>query len=256
MPRRPCRTWVLVVALGLMPLLAAAESDTPRAEEERVGLQVALSAGVGVGAGYVYKNGTSPLTGQREDLKITDASSVSIPVLLEVGYKATPHWYLGLWGSYEKVFSKTSELSCPEGFDCSFRQWRFGPEGRYHFRPRSGFDPWVGLGVGVEITPSDIEGDTEVPVPDVGPVPAHIKVSVTDRGPTYARLTLGGDVRLTRTLFLGPILTASIGSYTIRTGEQTVTIPGVATRTTPLPPVDDGFHGLFTLALRVAWLKL
>ncbi|QSQ25866.1 hypothetical protein JY651_13455 [Pyxidicoccus parkwayensis] len=258
MPRRPCSTLALVAALGLLtPLVATGESDAPRMEEEKlVGPQVALSVGVGAGAGYVYKHGTNLLTGQPEDLKVTDASSVSLPILLEVGYRGTPHWYFGLWGSWEKVFTKNSELSCPDGFDCNFRQWRFGPEARYHFRPGSGFDPWAGLGVGLEITQSDLKGDVEVPTPGGGTVPASVKLSITDRGPTYARLTLGGDVRLTRNVFLGPIITASIGSYTIRTGEQSVTLPGIGTSTTPLPPVDDGFHGLFTVALRVAWLKL
>ncbi len=61
-------------------------------------------------------------------------------------------------------------------------------------------------------------------------------------------------MRLTRSLFLGPILTASLGSYTVRTGEQTVTLPGLPAQTLPLTPVEDGFHALFTLGLRVAWL--
>lgn len=246
---------LLAVALGLTPLAAAAQAEAPR-KEEPMGLQVALSGGIGAGAGYIYKNGVSTTTGQLEDLKIIEASSVSIFVLLEVGYRATPHWYLGLWGSYEYVFAKTNAKSCPEGFDCDFRQWRFGIEGRYHFLPGKGFDPWVGLGTGVEITPSDVEGEVPVPIPGVGTVPAQVKTSVTDRGVTYARLTLGGDVRLTRMLYIGPIITASIGSYTVRTGEQTVTIPNVATRTTPVSPADNGFHGLFTLALRLAWLPM
>ncbi|WP_163988284.1 hypothetical protein [Pyxidicoccus caerfyrddinensis] len=245
---------MVVVTLGLASQAAAQEPGAPR-EEGPTGLQVALSVGAGAGVGYVYKNGVSPTTGEPQDLKVTDASSITLPVLLEVGYRASPHWYLGLWGSYEKVFEKHSDLSCPEGFDCNFRQWRFGPEVRYHFSPGAGFDPWVGLGVGLEVAESTLEGETDVPVPDVGPVPARVEFSVTDRGPTYARLALGGDVKLTRSLSFGPIITASIGSYTIRTGDQTVTFPGLPPQEIPLPLVDDGFHALFTVALRVAWLR-
>jgi hypothetical protein len=219
-------------------------------------LQLALSVGAGAGVGYIYKNGVSSTTGEPEDLKATDAFSITLPVLLEVGYRASPRCYLGVWGSYEKVFTKESDQSCPAGFECSVKQWRFGPEVRYHFSPGAGFDPWVGLGVGLEIAPSDAEGERDVPIPGVGLVPAHIEKSVTDRGPTFARLALGGDVRLGRSLFLGPIVTASIGSYTVRTGEQTLTLPGLPPQTSQLPPVDDGVHALFTVALRVAWLPL
>ncbi|WP_163988283.1 hypothetical protein [Pyxidicoccus caerfyrddinensis] len=251
---RRCWMWMVVI-LGLASPAAAQELDAPRAEGPR-GLQLALSVGAGGGVGYVYKNDVSSTTGEPEDLKITDASSITLPVLLEVGYRASPHCYLGLWGSYEKVFPKENERSCPDGFDCNFRQWRFGPEVRYHFSPGAGFDPWVGLGVGLEIAVSEGEGERDVPVPGVGPVPARIEKSVTDRGPTFARLALGGDVRLGRSLFLGPIVTASIGSYTVHTGERTVTLPGLPPQTTALTPVDDGFHALFTIALRVAWLPL
>lgn len=236
----------------------ATATDVGTMDEGLRGLQLALSANLGLGAGYVYKDGVSRTTGEPEDLKVNDGAHASLPIIVEVGYRASPRCYLGLWGSYEYVFTKTNDISCPEGFDCSTKQWRFGPEVRYHFRPNSGFDPWVGLGVGLEILQSNVEGDSVVPVPGVGNVPARVEFSVTDRGPTFARLSLGGDVKLARSLALGPVLTASIGSYTVRTGEQTVAVqlPGVAPVTGPLTPVDDGFHALFTLGLRVAWLPL
>ncbi|OJH41848.1 hypothetical protein [Cystobacter ferrugineus] len=225
------------------------------------GLQLALSANLSLGAGYVYKNGVSRKTGLPEDLKITDASKGSLPILLEVGYRASPRFYLGLWGSYEKVFTKTSDLACPEGFDCSTYQWRFGPEARYHFAPDSGFDPWVGLGVGMEILNTDVEGRSSIVAPG-GTIPTRVQSSVTDRGPTYARVSVGGDVALTRSLSLGPILTASIGSYTVRAGEQTVSfelppgVPNPGPQTAAMPPADDGFHAYFTLGVRVVFLPL
>ncbi|MBZ4419842.1 hypothetical protein [Myxococcus sp. RHSTA-1-4] len=254
MAGRRCRTWLMAVTLGLAGNAMAWGPDS--SEECLAGPQVALSSGIGAGLGYIYTDGVSLVTGEPEDLKITDASSVSLPVLLELGYRVSPRLYLGVWGSYEKVFLKTSDKSCPEGFDCSSWQWRFGPEVQYHFSPGAGFDPWVGLGVGLEIARTDLDGELEVPVPGVGTVPAGAEVSLTDRGPTYARLTVGGDARLTRGVFLGPILTVSIGSYTVHTGEQTVTLPGLPAQTGPVPPADDGFHALFTLGVRVAWLPL
>jgi opacity protein-like surface antigen len=265
-------TLSLAVALGLSTAAGAQEPE-PRAEGEtastmsseeltkpvrakgRIGPQFAISGNVGLGAGYVYKNGTNS-TGTREDLKITDSAKVSIPVLAEVGFRATPHFYVGVWGSWEKVFTKRNETSCPEGFDCNTQQWRFGPEIRYHFAPDAGFDPYLGLGVGLEFLKSHVKGETQIPVAPGVVVPARVDTRVTDRGPTFARVTLGGDVRVTRALAVGPILTASIGSYTVRTGSQTLDITGVGQRDGTLARVDDGFHALFTVGVRLAFLPL
>ncbi|MBN8231235.1 hypothetical protein JYK02_27320 [Corallococcus macrosporus] len=228
---------------------------TPVRPYGRMGPEIAVSGNAGFGVGYVYKNGLSP-AGTVESLKITDSAKVSIPVIAELGFRATPRFYVGVWGSWEKVFTKTNDLSCPEGFDCSTEQWRFGPEVRYHIAPDAGFDPWIGLGVGLEILKSHVEGDTQVQAAPGVFVPAHVDTHVTDRGPTFARVTLGGDVRLMRALSVGPIITASIGSYTVRTGSQTVDITGLGSRDQPLARVDDGFHALFTVGLRLAVLPL
>ncbi|RYZ39477.1 MAG: hypothetical protein EOO71_19990 [Myxococcaceae bacterium] len=227
----------------------------PMRAHGRIGPEFAVSGNVGLGAGYVYKDGLSS-AGTVESLKITDSAKVSIPVIVEVGFRATPRFYLGVWGSWEKVFTKENPLSCPTGFDCSTQQWRFGPEVRYHLSPMGGFDPWIGLGVGLEFLKSHVQGTTQVPVAPGVVVPAEVDTRVTDKGPTFARLTLGGDIRVTRAFSVGPIITASIGSYTVRTGTQTLNITGVGERPGTLARVDDGFHGLFTVGLRLAILPL
>lgn len=221
----------------------------------RVGPEFAVSGNAGFGVGYVYKNGRSP-AGTLENLKITDSAKVSIPVIVEVGFRATPRFYVGAWGSWEKVFTKTNEVSCPEGFDCSTEQWRVGLEVRYHVAPDMRFDPWIGLGAGMEFLKSHVQGDTQVQAAPGVVLPAHLDTHVTDRGPTFARITLGGDIRITRGLSVGPILTASVGQYTVRTGTQTLDVTGVGTRDVPLAHVDDGFHALFTAGIRVAVLPL
>ncbi|RKG56734.1 hypothetical protein D7X30_21490 [Corallococcus sp. AB011P] len=224
-------------------------------QEGRVGPQFAVSGNVGFGLGYVYTNGQAP-GGGLEDLKITQSAKISFPLIAELGFRVTPRFYLGVWGSWEPVLTKTNDLSCPEGFSCDTFQWRVGPEVRYHIRPGSGFDPWIGLGVGLEILKSHVEGDTQVQVAPGVFLPTHVDTHVTDRGPTIARLTLGGDVRVARSLSVGPIITASVGQYTVRTGTQTLDITGVGTRDQGLTPVDDGFHALFTVGIRIAFLPL
>lgn len=221
----------------------------------RIGPQFAVSGNVGFGLGYVYTNGQSP-TGGLEDLKITQSAKISFPIIAEVGFRITPRVYLGAWGSWEPVLTKTNNLSCPEGFDCHTFQWRVGPELRYHIKPESGFDPWIGIGLGLEVLKSHVEGDTRVQVaPDVF-LPTHVDTHVTDRGITIARVTLGGDLRLMRSLAVGPIISASVGQYTVRTGTQTLDITGVGSRDQGLTPVDDGFHALFTAGIRFVFLPL
>jgi len=258
MAMRHCWTLSVIATLGISGTAMAQESETrePGAVEMDVraahgmsGFQLALGVNLGLGAGHVYKDGTSR-TGEREDLKITDAANASLPILLEVGYRINPRIYAGVWGSWEKVFTKTNDISCPEGFDCDNSQWRFGPEARLHFKPESKFDPWVGLAVGLEFLKSHVKGDTQVPLPGGGAVPARIDTKVTDRGPTFVRLSAGGDVRVSRFLAFGPIVTASLGSYTVRTGDQTVSITGLPPQTSAVTAVDDGFHALFTLGVR------
>ncbi|MFB1480915.1 hypothetical protein [Corallococcus sp. RDP092CA] len=233
--------------------------EMPRSEgrhpEGRIGPQFAVSGNVGFGLGYVYTNGQSP-TGGLEDLKITDSAKISFPIIAELGFRVSPRFYVGAWGSWEPVLTKTNALSCPEGFDCHTFQWRVGPEVRYHIRPGTSFDPWIGLGVGLEILKSHVEGDTQLQVAPGVFVPTHVDTHVTDRGPTIARLTLGGDVRVSRSLAVGPIITASVGQYTVRTGHQALDITGVGSRDQALTPVDDGFHSLFTVGLRIAFLPL
>ncbi|NTX08312.1 hypothetical protein [Myxococcus sp. CA040A] len=261
MAMRHCWTLSVIATLGVSGTAVAQESETResspvepvemdvRAAHGMAGPQLAVGINLGLGAGYVYKDGTSR-TGTREDLKITDAANASLPLMLELGYRFNPRFYAGLWGSWEKVFTKTNDISCPEGFDCNNSQWRFGPEGRFHFKPESGFDPWVGLAVGLEFLKSHVKGTTQVPVPGGGTVAANIDTQVTDRGPTFIRLSAGGDVRLTRYVAFGPIVTASLGSYTVRTGDQTLSIAGLPGQTSPVSAVDDGFHALFTLGVR------
>ncbi|WP_223644067.1 hypothetical protein [Corallococcus sp. EGB] len=221
----------------------------------RIGPQFAVSGNVGFGLGYVYTNGQSP-TGGLEDLKITQSAKISFPIIAELGFRVTPRFYLGAWGSWEPVLNKRNALSCPEGFSCHTFQWRVGPELRYHLRPDLGFDPWIGLGLGLEVLKSHVEGDTQVQVAPGVSLPTHVDTHVTDRGITIARVTLGGDIRVTRALALGPIISASVGQYTVRTGHQTLDITGVGSRDQSLSPVDDGFHALFTVGIRLAFVPM
>jgi hypothetical protein len=131
-------------------------------------------------------------------------------------------------------------------------QWGFGPQALYHFSPEKGFDPWVGLGVGLEILHSKVSGSVPVPVPGGGTVQATTNASVTDRGPEL-NVSVGGDFRLGKSLRVGPVLTVTLAQYTVHVGEQRVNITGVPEQVTQVPPVDNGMHALFALGARLSF---
>ncbi len=219
------------------------------ASMERSGLEVSVGAGFGAGAGYVYKNGQR-LDGTTGDLKLSDGSNGTVPVVLEIGYRLNNTWFAGLFGQYSYVITKENPFSCPTGFDCSSTLLRFGPRIQYHVAPDSAFDPFVGLGVGIVMLNSTVEGQTTVPTP-AGPLPANIDVESETRGPEYVNLTLGARFRLSESLSLGPALDISYNTYTVRTGTSTVTIPAAGiTQSGPLARTDDGPFALFILTLR------
>lgn len=233
------------------PATTASHEQERAAPSKLHGWELGLRAGFQLGAGYVYKNGHSP-TGELRDLKISDAASGAIPGQLEVGYRLNRHLVLGIYGQYAYVFTKTNDVSCPTGFDCSAWQWSFGPEALYHFSPGAKFEPWVGLGVGMQILRTNISGTVPIPLPTGGTVSADTKASVTDRGPEL-NLSVGGDFRLGERFRLGPFLTVTLANYTVHVGDQKVTIPGLETQTIPVGPVDNGFHALFALGARLGF---
>lgn len=217
-----------------------------------LGVELGLRVGFQAGVGYIYKNAPSA-TGEPRDLKLTDAANGALPVMLEAGYRLSPQLSIGVYGQLAPVFLKTNEQSCPEGFDCSSMKWDFGAQALYHFSPEKGFDPWVGLGLGVEILHSEVSGSVQVPVPGGGTVPATTQVSVTDRGPEL-NVSAGGDFRLGQSLRVGPFLTVTLAQYTVRVGEQRVNITGVPEQVSQTPRVDNGMHALFALGARLAFL--
>lgn len=231
---------------------AAQEPDTAAgmpATAERGGLEISVGAGFQGGAGYLYKNGQR-LDGTTGDVKVTDGSNGSLPVILEVGYRLNPTWFAGLFGQYAYVLVKENPFTCPEGFDCSATQWKFGPRLQYHFSPDSSFDPFLGVGVGIVLLTGTAEGQIQVPTP-AGPVPANLTVDSTTRGPEFLNLTFGVRWKVSDSLSLGPALDVSYNSYTVRYGTSSVSIPALgATQTAATTPTDDGPHALFALTLR------
>lgn len=244
-------SWALAVVSLLASTSASAQEEAQALEssarEERSGLELTVGVGFQVGAGYVYRDGAG-LDRQVRDLKLSDAANGGIAFLLEAGYRVNSRWYVGAFGQYSHVLTKTNPYTCPEGYDCSTSQLRFGPHVQYHFAPDAAFDPFVGLGVGMVLLNNKVSG------PITQPAPGTVEIDGQTRGPEFVNLTLGGKWRLSDSLSFGPYLTGTYARYTTRSGTTTVNIPAInLTQESPLEQVGDGPYALLMLGVRGTW---
>ncbi|WP_164020916.1 outer membrane beta-barrel protein [Pyxidicoccus trucidator] len=237
----------LAVVTTLVSSAAMAQEAT--SSSVRSGLEFTVGLGFQAGAGYVYKNGPRA-DGTVGDVKLSDGANGGVAFLLEAGYRASPNWFIGAFGQYTHILTKTNPYSCPEGFDCTTSSIRVGPQVQYHFSPEASFDPFVGIGFGFVTLTSKVEGQSPTPVPGLN---ADVDIESTFRGPEYVNATVGGKWRLSNSLSFGPYLTGTYARNTVRAGTQTVTLPaqlGGTTATSGVPAVDDGPYGLIILGVR------
>jgi hypothetical protein len=213
-------------------------SAEPRDLAPRPGLQVGARIAGGLGFGNVY-----------DGLGVADGAHASIPIIIDVGVRPIPQLYVGLFGQFAPVIEKKNPLSCPEGFDCTVRDWRVGLQADFHPMPHGHIDPYIGFGAGYEILRTSVSGRTNVNVPFVGNRPAFVEGTATDRGWEYGAGTLGFDYRVSRSFGVGPFFTATISQYNVHEGQRTVTV-GSNQITTDLPSVRHLAHELLFIGLR------
>jgi len=220
------------------PDLGPPDRSGPHTYMANRGLQVGVRAGYIGGAGIVYSG-----------LEVHDATGGGIPIIVDLGGRILPQLYAGIYGGFAPIFVKTNSVSCPNGFDCTTQQWRFGVQFDFHFAPRSRLDSYIGLGGGYEILHSNIDGPVSVPTP-FGAAAGHVHESVFDRGWEFATLTLGFDGRFNRGVALGPFVSGSLNEYGVHSGTQTVTVAGSQVASTQIGELNHGLHELFFGGLR------
>jgi hypothetical protein len=209
-----------------------------RSHMANTGLQVGIRTGYGGGSGDVYRG-----------LGVRDASTGGIPIIVDLGYRALPELYAGIYGGFAPIFTKNNPVSCPGDLDCKTDQWRFGVQFDFHYIPSSRFDPYIGLGGGYEILHTNVSGGIAVPTP-LGSFPGNVNATITDRGWEFANLTFGFDARFSRAVALGPFISGSLSEYGVHSGTQVVTVAGNQVAATPVPNVNHGLHELYFAGLR------
>jgi opacity protein-like surface antigen len=197
--------------------------------------QAGARVGYAFGAGSVYSG-----------VSVSDNSGGAIPVIVDLGARVNPMFYIGVYGQFAPVFIKSDTATCPTSFACQTENWRFGVQADFHFMPQVRWDPYVGLGAGYEILHNSISGavTTTGPGPAGASVTSLVEQSTTNRGWEYGAITLGADFRFDRHTGFGPFFTFTMGEFNVRTGYTTVNTAGLTTKTGPAD-VDHTLHEYF-----------
>lgn len=174
----------MAVAILSSPAQAA---DPDEDEPSPVGLRVGLRTGYAVPLGYLG-----------EATYLFDVVRGHIPFWFDIGARVMPWLYVGAFGSAGVGFLGDS---CSGNLSCNATVLRIGLNAHVHFRPRSSFDPWLGVGFGYESIAISISG-------------GGAEQTAKARGLEPFAVQLGGDFFVSRRARLGPFLAFTIAQYT------------------------------------------
>ncbi|RYZ42206.1 MAG: hypothetical protein EOO71_08825 [Myxococcaceae bacterium] len=171
----------LVMSLSLLAVPAVAQE---------------ASSGSGLALGVRGAYGI-PVGDAVEDTSQSDLFGNTVAPQVDLSYFFNRHLSLG--GYFQYGIAKPD--GCDDTTECKARVLRFGVDLDYHFAPEGFVGPWVGVGVGYEI------GSLRVGTSD----DTLAKVGV--RGFDLGHAHFGVDFQFTRSIAVGPYISASVGQY-------------------------------------------
>ncbi len=180
--------WIAAGAAGVLSVASVANAqEAPKGNIfNRPVLAPSSAIEIGVNGGYTQGVGDiSNAPGNR----IQDLEGAGGAIGLNLGYRASPHFEVGVYGQggfYNSQISSTA-----------VRDFTGGVQANYHFTPYRGMDPWVGLGTGYHGLWLS---------PDNGPNTSYA-------GWEIARLRVGADFRVSNEIALGPMVGASANIF-------------------------------------------
>ena len=126
--------------------------------------------------------------GQQFGRKIQDFAGAGLQFELDLGYRATPMFAIGIFGTYAEYNNQTPLDGA------NFRSVTTGLQGSWYMMPYRAFSPWLTVG-------SAWRGNWYVP--EAGGITSR-------QGWELARLQLGADFRLAREVAVGPYVAGDI----------------------------------------------
>ena len=122
----------------------------------------------------------------------------------DVGYRLTPHWYVGGYFAAGPATNPIgSQTNCTGSLQCSLNDLRFGLDAKYLGSPQANTDPWIGAGIGWEI--ANISTDA---------------AAFASYGPEFLHLRAGLDFRLSQHIYVGPEAMFAMGVFTNGLGKN------------------------------------
>jgi len=179
---------LLAAVIGLAVPAAAAQ---PRGVGDD-GLVIAVRVGWGLPFGDVSRDPPA--------LAVKEVAEAKMPFSLDLGYRFNRR----VWGEifFELAPARVADGSCAASASCSASDVRIGVAMQLHLAPAATFDPWIGLGVGVEVL------STEADVPTGG------RIESSWAGFELPFVEAGVDVAVNRWFSLGPYGSASFAQFT------------------------------------------
>lgn len=187
----------VLIPFSLFALPAAAQDASDDAEsvsfDRGTGLAFGLRAAYGIPLGESIKG---------EDL--SDSFKGTIAPQVEVGYFFNRNLSLGAFFQYGVALVNKEQLICNTAdTDCSGSVMRFGLDLNYHFSPERTLSPWVGVGAGYEIAQLKLRED-------------DIEGTASISGFEFAHVQGGVDFQVSRSIWVGPYVTGTVGQYDSR----------------------------------------
>lgn len=183
----------IAIAAGALACVASSTASAQEYEGEYSYMRRPVAAPrnaleIGLNTGYTQGFGKI-----QEGLGVGARADAGIAFGLDLGWRASPVFYLGAHGSYQ-AFNADDRL--PEGTD--ERGVATGIEANFHLAPYMRVDPWVGIGAGYRLMWT---------VPD-GP-----DNNLLTHGFELAKLRIGADIRLTDSVAIGPMIGADLNMF-------------------------------------------
>ncbi|MGO9000093.1 MAG: hypothetical protein ACLQVI_42745 [Polyangiaceae bacterium] len=199
----PGRAWLgrAVLAAGVAAAVACT-STAARADEES-GVAVGLRIGGGIPFGNAY-------AGEG----FSNFERASFPIWFDAGYRINRKIYIGAFYQYAVTFPASN--NCPLGptaqaqdpglitggqTTCDGRDQRMGLDLHVHLRPTEFADPWIGLGLGYEISTQNYSTGAAAEIS-----------AFTMTGP-QADLQLGVDLRFLKQVPVGPFIDLAVADF-------------------------------------------
>lgn len=177
-----------------------------------------------------------PLGNGVQDGKMSDALNGAVPVIVDLGYRINPHFYIGAYG--QAGYGLPANDSCGKsGVSCSAQSYRLGVNAHYHFTPEASFDPWIGVGTGYEWLHQSAEG-------------GGLTASSTFSGFEIVNVQVGGDYHLSPNASIGPFASFALSQYSNQSAAlngQDAQIPSSIEHTALHEWLTIGIKGTFDL---------